>query len=214
MKFTDEELAFNTKSLSIGDNNFMCLPTREQESLNTIPQLPKRLEKKVQLSSFVYKQDKPFDAKRLINFLSCYFIVIESSMNNRSTDLTEWNQIYNYEMTRIVESNCDGPHPTFNGCFRGLDASKGYFWIAGRDNIMGEWSQLGSILTLCNGGAWPGQGLSSGTPVLKDNRQELWFVGSFTLEDKTEIEKQLNYCLSSEGEANICFSHDIFEDWS
>ncbi|OCT53067.1 CobW/HypB/UreG, nucleotide-binding domain containing protein [Cladophialophora carrionii] len=38
--------------------------------------------------------------------------------------------------------------------FRGLLRSKGFFWLATRPNLHGEWSQAGTMLTLQGGGPW------------------------------------------------------------
>ena len=38
--------------------------------------------------------------------------------------------------------------------FKGLLRSKGFFWLATRPNLHGEWSQAGTMLTLQGGGPW------------------------------------------------------------
>lgn len=38
--------------------------------------------------------------------------------------------------------------------FRGLMRSKGFFWLATRPTVHGEWSQAGTMLTLQGGGPW------------------------------------------------------------
>ncbi len=41
-------------------------------------------------------------------------------------------------------------HPIFSGLLR----SKGFFWLATRPDLHGEWSQAGTMLTLQGGGPW------------------------------------------------------------
>jgi G3E family GTPase len=41
-----------------------------------------------------------------------------------------------------------------NPTFAGLLRSKGFFWLATRPSLHGEWSQAGAMLTLQGGGPW------------------------------------------------------------
>ena len=193
------------------------------------------------IGSFVYKQRKPFHPKRLMSFVASYFMILEMPFlndddNDASFDAkSEESMVMDFDDMKSC-SDIDGIDELENrrlvkstSCFKGLYRSKGFFWLAGRDFSMGEWSQSGSILTLSNGGSWfcnmNADMLPEDPEVLAlikkdfqtdigDKRQELVFIGSFTPEDKSEILFKLNECLATESELrHLDRLEDPFEDW-
>ncbi|MBN8867554.1 MAG: GTP-binding protein [Solirubrobacterales bacterium] len=65
--------------------------------------------------------------------------------------------------------------------------AKGFFWVATRHGLVGEWSQAGRVLTIGPIGMWPG-----------DQRQELPFIGAGL--DREAIEARLDACLLTDRE--------------
>lgn len=93
--------------------------------------------------------------------------------------------------------------------------SKGYFWLAGRDKLMGEWSQAGSIAKVTCGGPWlaaipeeiwPEVGTKEREllerdlhpSVIQDRRQEIVMIGSGLKKDV--IASELDDCLLRDGD--------------
>ncbi|KAL2434828.1 Zinc-regulated GTPase metalloprotein activator 1 [Exophiala dermatitidis] len=97
--------------------------------------------------------------------------------------------------------------------FKGLLRSKGFFWLATRPNLHGEWSQAGTMLTLQGGGPWfctiddadwP-EGPETRKSILADfsgpwgdRRQELVFIGEKL--DHEGLTKVFDQCLLNDKE--------------
>ncbi|MBN8870911.1 MAG: zinc metallochaperone GTPase ZigA [Solirubrobacterales bacterium] len=92
--------------------------------------------------------------------------------------------------------------------------AKGFFWVATRHNLVGEWSQAGRVLSVGPIGMWwaaldPAE-LAANRELFEesaeaawqepwgDRRQELAFIGAGL--DQAAIEARLDACLLSEGE--------------
>ena len=111
--------------------------------------------------------------------------------------------------------------------------SKGFVWIAGRDDVCGEWGHAGAVLQLGCGGPWmgllpsemwPEEGSDERdmlerdfvNPILMDRRQELVFIGQGM--DPAHTRRALDACLLSEDETRAGLEYwrtlpDPFPDW-
>jgi G3E family GTPase len=100
-------------------------------------------------------------------------------------------------------------HEPWDGVLR----AKGFFWLATRHDVAGEWSQAGKVLSVGGSGEWlaaidPGE--RAADPELAavareawaepygDRRQELVFIGAGI--DRERIEAELRACLLNEAE--------------
>ncbi|MDO8211759.1 GTP-binding protein [Conexibacter sp. CPCC 206217] len=79
-----------------------------------------------------------------------------------------------------------------NQGWEGVLRAKGFFWLATRVELAGEWSQAGKVLTLGAAGEWFGE---------DDRRQELVFIGNEM--DREAIEQDLSDCLLTEAELAV-----------
>lgn len=74
-----------------------------------------------------------------------------------------------------------------NRSWDGVIRAKGFFWVASRHNVAGQWSQAGRVLTVGPLGIWG-----------DDPRQQLAFIGSEM--DREAIVADLDACLLSDEE--------------
>jgi G3E family GTPase len=114
----------------------------------------------------------------------------------------------------------------------GVIRAKGFFWVASRHGVVGEWSQAGRVLTVGPLGLWwaalsEEERLEHGelfraSGQLKweepwgDRRQEIAFIGSAM--NRQEIVEALDYCLLSDeemedGPAGWLYFDDPFPIW-
>jgi len=143
------------------------------------------------LNNFVYISKRPFHPVRLYNFLVDKFILIEDSF------------IHEADPQSIIMKKR-------NSVFGSVVRSKGFFWLASRFLLKGEWSCAGSMLTLKNGNPWfsmMGQYdakndiYNNGDLVSRlfaDRRQEIVFIGLYM--NKQAIVHELNKCLVTDEE--------------
>ncbi|KAA6425482.1 MAG: hypothetical protein FRX49_04380 [Trebouxia sp. A1-2] len=135
------------------------------------------------ITSFVYRARKPFHPQKLYDFAVKNFFLQETELYEPDTQEEDHGQ----------------------QIFR----SKGFAWIARRDDMMGEWSSAGNILKLTCGGpwfaalpqeAWPdidvSEVLKDFEEPHKDRRQELVFIGQDL--DRCAIVDALDNCLCSD----------------
>ncbi|GHP10541.1 hypothetical protein PPROV_000927200 [Pycnococcus provasolii] len=167
------------------------------------------------ISSFTYQSRTPFHPVRLFNFLNDHFLVCLDEEEDDEDDNEEEDQEMSegVEETRhqededgveeeeqgkpplvvrqqIVEEKMSRQHQNLGHILR----SKGFVWLANRDDVSGSWSQAGTVLELGCGGPWmglmpedmlPEEGSDEremierdiAGPVLLDRRQELVFIG-------------------------------------
>ncbi|MDQ8044371.1 MAG: GTP-binding protein [Patulibacter sp.] len=109
----------------------------------------------------------------------------------------------------------------------GVLRAKGFFWLATRNDLAGEWSQAGRVLTVGAAGPWLAAvdrrereaylqevGLAA-VPDWEapygDRRQELVFIGSDM--DRAELTNRLDACLLTDAELRVGPSSWVaFED--
>lgn len=158
------------------------------------------------ISSFVFKARKPFHPERLMNFIEN-----ELDLNHllEQSDLLE-----GIEGRKFVS-------PQEKREKQNIFRSKGFFWLASRNQEMLIWSQAGGIFRLQPGGPWwidteredwPEDLLEAeqkGEPLLNgdwegengDRRQELVFIGTGL--DKEILCEKLKNCLLTEEEMGL-----------
>ena len=151
------------------------------------------------ISNFVYKALTPFHPARFLEFLNKHFVVVLPELKQAGTNKWQIEEEDDKKMTAESgdagslgeaerEMRAQSATALMLKSFGNIIRSKGYFWLAGRDDLVGEWSQAGVIGEAKLGGMWsaalpaeywPPKGSDrfamltkdfSG-PVLKDRRQ-------------------------------------------
>jgi len=103
--------------------------------------------------------------------------------------------------------------------------SKGWFWLATRNDMAGEWSQAGSILRITPGSPWYAaipedvwgddinieQVKKDFVPDVGDRRQEIVFIGIGI--NKQRLTADLDGCLMTDGECVAGLKEDGFCEW-
>jgi len=117
----------------------------------------------------------------------------------------------------VRQKECDAKMAAQRAKYGTILRSKGFIWLAGRDDMSGEVGQAGAVLQLGCGGPWmglmpeelwPEEGSDErdmierdmAGPVLLDRRQELVFIGQNL--NETAITTALNDCLVTRAEAS------------
>ena len=151
------------------------------------------------ISSFVYRSTTPFHPIRLASFLESFCGVVNLD------GIDEKRVAYN-------ENGFHDARAKFGYVLR----SKGFIWLAGRDDMCGEWGHAGSNLSIGCGGpwmgalpenAWPEEGTEAremlerdmSNAIILDRRQELVFIGQRL--NKCAIEAALEKCLVTRKES-------------
>ncbi len=203
------------------------------------------------ISSFIYRQRRPFHPLRLFELIGEAFLVIEhggkgkefslqdheegaeepSEVDGQDADLepVDKSEPLQKEDLRDLEAEACSEQKS-QSVFKNVFRSKGFIWIAGKDDYMGEWSQAGVIVTISNSGRWyvadPEEmdALDEETkaevladfiddPKVGDRRQELVFIGNFQDEkEKDAIKTALDQCLLKKDEI-IDPEKDPWNEW-
>lgn len=163
------------------------------------------------VNNFVYNSRKPFHPERLYNTLKDKFFIIEQTpmagveqdeYDNDDDDGDQDDQeLSEKEFLKNKESSPFGP----------LLRSKGFFWLATRHIMRGEWSSAGPMLTLKGGIPWFDVSGLENIPeetaklirqefegTYGDRRNELVFIGLGI--DQAKLTKTLNECLLTDKE--------------
>mmetsp|Transcript_17549 Transcript_17549/g.36857 ORF Transcript_17549/g.36857 Transcript_17549/m.36857 type:complete len:510 (-) Transcript_17549:88-1617(-) len=201
------------------------------------------------ISSFIYRQRRPFHPLRLFELIGEAFLVIEHGGKGKESNLDEdeGEETNEVDEEEAEPKAFDGSDPPQRGDLRDLEAeacseqksqsvfknvfrSKGFIWIAGKDDYMGEWSQAGVIVTISNSGRWYAadpeemDALDEETkaevladfdddPKVGDRRQELVFIGNFQDDkEKEAIKTALDQCLLKKDEI-IDPEKDPWNEW-
>mmetsp|Transcript_1475 Transcript_1475/g.4799 ORF Transcript_1475/g.4799 Transcript_1475/m.4799 type:complete len:578 (+) Transcript_1475:258-1991(+) len=151
------------------------------------------------IHSFVYKARTPFHPARLAFFLNDHFFVrIEEQAMEVKVDEKDFQVRQQVRSARMKKK------------FGHILRSKGCMWLAGRDHLIGGWSQAGGVGDFsCLGfwtgflpkHKWPPEGSKElervlsffQGPLIQDRRQELVFIGQNL--NQEAIRQALDACL-------------------
>lgn len=203
------------------------------------------------INNFVYRSRRPFHPERLYHLIRDKFIVIEHSgvvdeeeegPNDKDDDESEEDgnedddEVDDEEEEEEEENNDDDglEDPSEaqiaknkkKSAFGPLLRSKGFFWLASRHIIRGEWSSAGPMLTMKGGIPWFAVAGKEFYPPeaqaliekdmqgeFGDRRNELVFIGLGI--DSKKITKALDSCLVTDDEfasyKKICKNNNLFK---
>lgn len=176
------------------------------------------------IGSFVYRARRPFHPDRLWKAVRSAFVVIqEEYMDDGESEETGMDGA-----SEPDTEMADAEQPQLNPAARlatkrasnvwaPLLRSKGFFWLATRARLYGEWSQAGVMLTLTGGerwwcevpeNQWPSDDESAAAirndfdtgSQWGDRRQEIVFIGTGMPEMATRISATLDACLLTDDE--------------
>ena len=231
------------------------------QSLNEdTPHVPETLE--YGIGSFIYRARRPFHPERLFDMLEKYFLIIEPSpmleedgseseqeaCESKKVKLEDsQDEVMEAEVDEVEEGDDDEEVDEEEliksrlvakkaSVFADVFRSKGFIWIANRPDVMGEWAQAGSTVTISPVGRWfaslPKEEWSAQMDpeaverIMKDfdedvcigdRRQELVIIGQISGKEE-EITKLLDSCLVSNEEwdgvkAGDFAFNDPWEQW-
>ncbi|WAR54372.1 hypothetical protein PtB15_3B886 [Puccinia triticina] len=186
------------------------------------------------VGTFVYRARRPFSPKRLWETIRNVFVVIQEEFiddgddeaekedKNEDSNASDGSGEGDVTMDKEDRKDNDGEEkqPQLNPkkrleskkaskTFAPLLRSKGFFWLATRPTMFGEWSQAGVMLTMTGGGKWrcemPREEWSDDPDVVKailadfeepwgDRRQEIVMIGT---EMRSGGEKRLQEALDA-----------------
>jgi G3E family GTPase len=168
------------------------------------------------ISSFVYRQRRPFHPQRIFELLKTGFVIMEKvqgtanasgqeNMSVKGTEELDVEQDTKKENDKVLFTTEEGKARLDNkqkSVFEHLLRSKGIMWIKGRDRFMAGWSQAGIILTVTAGHRWfvemPLDMFNAQSDDVKkyitkdfvdgigDRRQEIVFIGDFKNEEEKD----------------------------
>lgn len=182
------------------------------------------------INNFVYTSRRPFHPERFYNLLNDKFLIIEQSgidsKEDNEEDSDEGNSDYSDESSDDDNEedydNQEVPELTEKQILRNkrrsafgpLLRSKGFFWLASRYIIRGEWSSAGPMLTMKGGIPWfgvtgpdlfPPEAMKLIQADMQgkhdDRRNELVFIGLNI--DLKNISKALDSCLLTDDEFEV-----------
>lgn len=196
------------------------------------------------VGTFVYRARRPFSPKRLWQTIRNVFVVIqeefiddgddqtgkvaqgEDSESNAPDGSTEGDSAMDEDEEKDDEEG-EEKQPQLNPkkrleskkaskTFAPLLRSKGFFWLATRPTMFGEWSQAGVMLTITGGGKWrceiPQEEWSDDPDVVKamladfeepwgDRRQEIVMIGTeMRSGGEKRLQEALDACLLNDSE--------------
>lgn len=180
------------------------------------------------INNFVYRARKPFHLKRLYDLICDKFQIIERvnlpEAEGEEANLSELDLESEEEEEEETETGEDSEpqgelskeeivNNKKNSSLSNVIRSKGFFWLATRYILRGEWSSAGSMLTLNAGTPWFGAMSKEFWPtdketiasirmdfqgVHEDRRQEIVFIG-FKINAK-KIQEAFDACLLTDEE--------------
>ncbi|KAL4521532.1 hypothetical protein Ndes2437B_g07889 [Nannochloris sp. 'desiccata'] len=171
------------------------------------------------ISSFIYKARRPFHPKRLWDFINSLWALHEMSPAGEDEDASPDTELNNatseggFELRTqpVSETEAESKQTALHSKYGQVLRSKGFFWIAGRDEVHGEWSTAGAVLRCSPGSPWFAaipEEMWGGVDadVVKrdfnaetgDRRQEIVFIGIDV--KKEALVAALDMCLCTEKE--------------
>lgn len=177
------------------------------------------------ISSFVFRARRPFSPLRLWNLIKESFVVIQEEYIDDGMEVEEDTSMSDEEDS--VMDIVDEKEPQLNlpgrleakkasPVFAPLLRSKGFFWLASRPTMFGEWSQAGVMLTLSGGDKWRCEVPEEKWPADKivrqtirrdfqgvwgDRRQEIVLIGMQMADGgRQRLEAALHGCLLDDDE--------------
>lgn len=203
------------------------------------------------IGSFVYRARRPFHPLRLRAMLDELFaiqevLVVEDGppssvddacgFDNDTTNavvVTDDDDIDKEERDAIMlpaslsvtPQEAAAMRETLQTKYGAVLRSKGWFWLATRNDMAGEWSQAGSILRITPGSPWYAaipedvwgddinieQVKKDFVPDVGDRRQEIVFIGIGI--NKERLIADLDGCLMTDGECVAGLLEDGFCEW-
>ena len=172
------------------------------------------------ICSFVYRALTPFHPTRFREFLDEFTACLDLDEEIEEEDAMDTDDAAENAMDLPLEARAaetaaklDVARRKFGHVFR----SKGFVWLAGRDDACGEYGHVGAVARFGCGGPWggslpkqmwPEEGSEAremferdfSGPVLLDRRQELVFIGRHM--NKAAIVRALERCLVTRAEAS------------
>ncbi|KIV91565.1 hypothetical protein PV10_06090 [Exophiala mesophila] len=136
-----------------------------------------------------------------------------SSDIDMDTDATEDDDLDESAFSKGVDDETVKKNKQSDDAFCGLMRSKGFFWLATRPTLHGEWSQAGTMLTLQGGGpwfcvrdeaSWPDDSdirasiMADFAEPWGDRRQELVFIGEKL--NESALRERFDRCLLTDRE--------------
>ena len=113
-----------------------------------------------QISSHVFRSDRPFHPRRLYDWMTSYFVLVQlvsESQEEGEEDGADAGDV-TAKMTASCPSGACPPDtaPARKERYGNLFRGKGYCWVGDpeRAHLFGSWSQAGSTLNLFCGGHW------------------------------------------------------------
>ena len=214
------------------------------------------------ISSFIYRQRRPFHPGRLYDLVKQALLVIEIAGEKMSEFVDDPMDEPSGEPEGGIGGSEDGEDRDVKvqgygkadddarakdnatkdtegeicfkkksqSVFKNVLRSKGFLWIAGKDEFMADWSQAGIIVTVSNAGNWFVDRIEeleqydedTKKAILKDfdhdnkigdRRQEIVFIGDFEHEkEKEQLKLALDSCLLQEKE-EILQTKDPWDEW-
>jgi G3E family GTPase len=108
------------------------------------------------ISSFVFRARRPFAPRRLWNLIKENFVVIQEEFIDDGMDEEGDTAMSDSGESDTAQLDLPGrlASKKASAVFGPLLRSKGFFWLATRPTMFGEWSQAGVMLTLSGGDKW------------------------------------------------------------
>ena len=172
------------------------------------------------VSSFVYRRRLPFHPIKFWELISKNFLVQQADINETEPEEEEEEEEEDDGMEVEDDTKEDDEIKKWiedvkkhrmkkDNPFTCILRSKGFLWLADRNQLHGEWSQAGLVSSIGCGGpwfceipreSWPEEAvegiLKDFDPKTKsDRRQEIVFIGQISKENKKKIIEALDECL-------------------